>query len=149
MYKCDHSGHDVELALLSLRSTPLDNHIPSPAELLNGRKYRTTMPSINNDTSSADNGTIRAHLEDCQQKLKQHYDKHTTAKTELTCAQPRYTTLGTSERHQESGDSTVLFCSTMCRRSAVTKKSPAHSTNRRTMAYGRFPRQRRTGEHGI
>ena len=38
MYKCDHSGQDIELALLSLRSTPLDSHLPSPAELLNGRK---------------------------------------------------------------------------------------------------------------
>ena len=27
MYKCDHSGQDFELALLSLRATPLDSHI--------------------------------------------------------------------------------------------------------------------------
>ena len=88
MYKCDHSGQDIELALLSLRSTPLDSHISSPAELLNNRKYRTTMPSINNGVLSGDNDNIRAQLENRQQKSKKHYDKHTTEKEELHDNQP-------------------------------------------------------------
>ena len=84
MSKCDHSGHDIELALLSLRSTPLDCHMPSPAELLNNRKYRTTMPSIDNKQAPINNNDIREQLEHRQQKSKQQYDKHTTDKRELT-----------------------------------------------------------------
>ena len=45
MYKCDHSGQDIDLALLSLRSTPLDGNLPSPAELLNGQKQGGRKPS--------------------------------------------------------------------------------------------------------
>ena len=88
MHKCDHSGQDFELALLSLRSTPLDSHIPSPAELLNNRKYRTTMPLINNNPSSNSNDNIRAQLELRQQKAKQQYDKNTVEKPELSDRQP-------------------------------------------------------------
>ena len=45
MQKCDVSGYDVDLALLVLRSTPLSADLPSPAELLHGRKFRTTLPT--------------------------------------------------------------------------------------------------------
>ena len=88
MYKCEHSGQDVELALLSLRSTPLDSNLPSPAELLNNRQYRTTMPSVNHDVAPVNNENIRAQLENRQQVSKKHYDKHTREKTELKENQP-------------------------------------------------------------
>ena len=88
MYKCDHSGHDIDLALLSLRSTPLDSHVPSPAELLNGRKYRTTMPIIDTNVAPIDNNKVRFQLEQRQQKSKQQYDKHTKEKIELDDNQP-------------------------------------------------------------
>ena len=87
MYKCDHSGQDIELALLSLRSTPLDSNLPSPAELLNGRKYRTTMPSVNHSSSAATNSDIRNQLESRQQTSKGYYDQHTREKSELLANQ--------------------------------------------------------------
>ncbi len=87
MYKCDHSGQDVELALLSLRSTPLDSHIPSPAELLNNRKYRTTMPSVKH-VSPVNNNNIRTELEERQQTSKEYYDQNSRDKTELNVNQP-------------------------------------------------------------
>ena len=87
MYKCDHSGQDIELALLSLRSTPLDSHLPSPAELLNGRKYRTTLPSINRNCSY-NNEDIRGQLKTRQQISKKYYDEHSHDKSELTENQP-------------------------------------------------------------
>ncbi|KAI0233505.1 hypothetical protein LSAT2_016257, partial [Lamellibrachia satsuma] len=31
-------------ALLALRSTPVDSHLPSPAEMLNARKYKSNLP---------------------------------------------------------------------------------------------------------
>ena len=86
MYKCDHSGQDFELALLSLRATPLDRHIPIPAELLNGRKYRTTMPAINTDTPAE--ADVRQHLEARQRVSKETYDKHARPKPDLALNQP-------------------------------------------------------------
>jgi hypothetical protein len=45
LLKCKESGTDPSLALLSLRSTPLSATLKSPAELLNGRMFRTTLPA--------------------------------------------------------------------------------------------------------
>ena len=47
MQKCAEARHDPYLAMLIYRATctPLSNSIPSPAELLNGRKYRVPLPT--------------------------------------------------------------------------------------------------------
>lgn len=86
MYKCDHSGQDFELAMLSLRATPLDSHLPSPAELLNGRKYRTTMPSTNIGVPAQ--AEVRQRLEVRQTKAKETFDQHAKAKEDLAVNQP-------------------------------------------------------------
>ena len=38
-------GEDIDLALLTYKATPLSHNLPSPAELLNSRKYRTLLPT--------------------------------------------------------------------------------------------------------
>jgi len=38
-------GQDPNMAMLCLRTTPLDHQTPSPRELLNGRKYRSNIPT--------------------------------------------------------------------------------------------------------
>ena len=38
-------GEDIDLALLTYKATPLSHNLPSPAELLNSRKYRTLLPA--------------------------------------------------------------------------------------------------------
>jgi transposase InsO family protein len=43
--KCHETGSDPYLAMLCLRTTPLDHNTPSPCELLNNRLYRCTIPS--------------------------------------------------------------------------------------------------------
>ena len=43
--KVTQSGQDMDLALLTYRATPLNAKIPSPAELLNSRKYKTLLPT--------------------------------------------------------------------------------------------------------
>ena len=43
MKKSRQSGQDLDLALLCLRTTPIDSKLPSPAELLNGRKAQSTL----------------------------------------------------------------------------------------------------------
>ena len=45
MRKCAAAKHDPNLAILIYRATPLTTSIPSPAELLNGRKYRALLPT--------------------------------------------------------------------------------------------------------
>ena len=45
MKKCSAAGQDPDLAMLVYRTTPLTSSIPSPAELLNGRKYRALLPA--------------------------------------------------------------------------------------------------------
>ena len=42
--KAMEGGEDLHLAILSCISTPLNHSLPSPAELLNSRKYRCLLP---------------------------------------------------------------------------------------------------------
>ena len=44
--KAKKTGEDTEMALLCLRATPIDNELPSPAELLFGREIQDNMPRI-------------------------------------------------------------------------------------------------------
>ena len=43
--KCRETGADPHLAMICLRSTPIDHNTPSPCELLNGRVYRSLLPA--------------------------------------------------------------------------------------------------------
>ena len=45
--KPEASGQDPYLALLTYRTTPVDSNLPSPAQLLNRRDYRTQLPCSN------------------------------------------------------------------------------------------------------
>ena len=42
--KAKYSGQDLHLALLAYRSTPIDAHLQSPAEMLYQRNIHTTLP---------------------------------------------------------------------------------------------------------
>ena len=43
LLKTMKEGEDVNLALLTYKTTPLDHSLPSPAELLNSKKYKTLL----------------------------------------------------------------------------------------------------------
>ena len=45
LIKTIEEGEDVDLALLTYSTTPLNHRLPSPAELLNSRKYKTLLPT--------------------------------------------------------------------------------------------------------
>ena len=45
LIKTIEEGEDVDLALLTYKTTPLNHRLPSPAELLNSRKYKTLLPT--------------------------------------------------------------------------------------------------------
>ena len=75
MKKAKRSNQDIQLALLCLRSTPIDHKLPSPAELLHGRKVRTTIPSkmANN---RRDKEEIHDRLLHRQQVMKEIHDRN-------------------------------------------------------------------------
>ena len=45
LIKAIEEGEDVDLALLTYKTVPLNHRLPSPAELLNSRKYKTLLPT--------------------------------------------------------------------------------------------------------
>ena len=64
-------------ALLALRSTPVDSHLPSPAEMLNARKYKSNLPVIiRNEHWSRDE--IRRCLAERQEIQRINHDKRAT-----------------------------------------------------------------------
>ena len=45
LIKTMEEGEDIDLALLTYKAAPISHNLPSPAELLNSRKYRTMLPT--------------------------------------------------------------------------------------------------------
>ena len=45
LIKTIEEGKDVDLVPLTYKTTPLNHRLPSPAELLNSRKYKTLLPT--------------------------------------------------------------------------------------------------------
>ena len=62
--KCAKDGSDPYLALLQMRSTPLDSRTPSPGELLQNRQLRTALLII--IRPPANSKTVRAALQSGQ-----------------------------------------------------------------------------------
>ena len=89
MIKCKASGQDFDLALLALRATPLDSSLKSPGEILNGRKYRSTLPDISHIRSkqSADNKSTRQKLQQKQSASATYYNRSTKSKNALSPGQ--------------------------------------------------------------
>lgn len=90
LQKCKESGADPHLAMLCLRTTPIDHGLPSPAELLNSRVYQSNLPAITKPslTPIAD-GDVNVKLQSKQDQQKSYYDKTsplTTALPTRSCA---------------------------------------------------------------
>ena len=82
--KCKKSGQDLHLALLCYKTTPIDHNLPSPCELLNGRMYKSNLPSVplaqqmkSSSAGRPHRDTIHKELTDRQNKQKYYYDRHT------------------------------------------------------------------------
>ena len=73
--KCAAAGHDPYLAMLIYRATPLNNSIPAPAELLNGRKYRALLPTRSLQ-QNAHSQLVREHMLDGKVRSSQQYNQH-------------------------------------------------------------------------
>ena len=86
MHKCDVSRYDFYLALLVLRSTPLGPDLPSPAELLQERRFRTTLPTYVPDPPNSE--SVSQKLKGRQAKAAVQYNRSAKAKPELVEGQP-------------------------------------------------------------
>ena len=64
---------DVQMALLVLRATPIDSHLPSPAELLYGRRVVSNLP-VATWNASGKRCEIRARLDQRQATAKERHD---------------------------------------------------------------------------
>ena len=88
MIKCIASGQDFNLALLALRATPLDSSLQSPGEILNGRKYRSTLPEITQTRRSSSSTEFTRHrLQEKQAVGARYYNRSVKEKEELTVGQ--------------------------------------------------------------
>ncbi|XP_014665118.1 PREDICTED: uncharacterized protein K02A2.6-like [Priapulus caudatus] len=72
--KARAAGIDVDMAMLVLRSTPIDHHLPSPAELLNARRMKANLPTrIYNNAPNKD--VTMQRLLQWQASQKAYYDE--------------------------------------------------------------------------
>ena len=85
MSKCDISNYDFNLALLVLRSTPLGHDLPSPAELLQSRRFRTTLPTFVPNPPGSEK--VQEKLRKRQAAAAERYDKTAQSKSELVQGQ--------------------------------------------------------------
>ncbi|XP_047501218.1 uncharacterized protein K02A2.6-like [Penaeus chinensis] len=72
--KAKRSNKDPEMALLTLRTTPLDSKLPSPAELLIGRKMRSNLP-LHLPTKEGQKQDVYESFKRKQDAQKQYYDR--------------------------------------------------------------------------
>ena len=75
LIKTIEEGEDVDLALLTYKTTPLNHRLPLPAELLNSRKYKTLLPIRKVPTTLQE--TYRQIMEKEKQMQAQQYNRNT------------------------------------------------------------------------
>ena len=80
LQKSLETGSDPHLAMICYRATPLDHNIPSPSQLLNGRQYKTNLPSY----SRQSDGDVNSELQKRQEKQTIMHDKHAKYRKDFT-----------------------------------------------------------------
>ena len=75
LLKTIEEGEDMNLALLTYKTTPLSHSLPSPAELLNYTKYKTLLPTRIVPTSLQE--SYRQIMDKGKQMQAQLYNKNT------------------------------------------------------------------------
>ena len=73
--KCRETGEDIQLASLALRTTPLSSNVASPAELLNGRIFKSTLPGKMYPLGNQED--VRNWLKARQDNQSHYYNRHT------------------------------------------------------------------------
>ncbi|XP_028395789.1 uncharacterized protein K02A2.6-like [Dendronephthya gigantea] len=84
--KAKASGNDPKMVLLCIRTTPVDSSIPSPGELLFGRKLQGNLP-VRIPNSDHRRDEVHARLVEKQQRQKTYYDQHARDLSQLVPGQ--------------------------------------------------------------
>ena len=82
--KAKEGGNDEALALLELRNTPITGTPYSPAQLLMNRRLRGCLPLTVKALQPSVPKEVKTHLQNCQKKQKQYYDRHAKSLPPLT-----------------------------------------------------------------
>ena len=77
---------NMQLAILSIRATPVDAKLPSPAEMLLGRLLATILPSRRHEL---DMEKHRDRMQERQAEMKDQHDQMSRRKTYHYCTQVR------------------------------------------------------------
>ena len=85
LIKTIEEGEDMDLALLTYKTTPLNHRLPSPAELLNSRKYKTLLSTRIVPTRLQE--SYRQIIDQGKQVQAQLYNKNTRALPRLQQSQ--------------------------------------------------------------
>ena len=78
--KAKEDGGDPLLAMLCLRTIPIDHNLPSSYELLNGRRYKLNLPAV----SSRSNMDVNAFLQQRQDGYKSYHGRTATERAHLS-----------------------------------------------------------------
>ena len=89
MTKSLEAKTDLDLALLCLRTTPISTYLPSPIEILTGKKAKANIPtSIADNNATIDHERVREELQHRQGNPKIHCQvSHYPAPTHSRAAQ--------------------------------------------------------------
>ena len=93
--KAYQSGQDPDMALLCYRSTPISSKLPSPAELMNSRRYKTLLPTR---TMLKSREEEREELLSLKRKQEQYYNKSAQMLPELSANMKVYVQLQPQSR---------------------------------------------------
>ena len=96
--KAMEGGEDLHLAILAYATTPLNHSLPSPAELLNSRKYRCILPVQVKQQNLRDKNSSRQLLQQKRKRLTQSQDW----KASLCATIPQDKKLDTRPHHRKT-----------------------------------------------
>ena len=85
LLKTIEEGEDVNLALLTYKTTPLSQSLPSPVELMNSRKYKTLLPTCIVPTRLQE--SYKQIMDKGKQVQAELYNKNTRVLPRLTQSQ--------------------------------------------------------------
>ena len=113
MLKARQSSTDPDLSLLCLRTTPIDNNLPSPAELLYSRQLRSNLPLLSSHTPQ--DTAVHKNLQARQRTQKKYHDRsardlpplHTGQHVRLQEANGTWTPANVVEKRPEPRSYTV------------------------------------------
>ena len=88
--KANQSGQDPDMALLCYRSTPINSKLPSPAELMSSKRYRTLLPTQSMLKSREEEREVFMSL---KRKQEQYYNKSAQTLPELNANMKVYVQL--------------------------------------------------------